>query len=238
MSRVPGVGRERGELFVDTRPITWVRDGDPNRGVVLLGHGAGAAYTSDFMEHVAHELASRDLCVVRFHFPYMERCVREGRRFPPDRQPVLLATCRAMLDVARSWIGPAGTRRLIAGGKSMGGRMMSLLVADAPDPALAGMLYLGYPLHPAGKANALRAEHLQRIHIPQLFVSGSRDTLAQLGALERVVHGLGAGARLYVVAGGDHSLAASRREPFRDSGTWLDAAATFIKTAVAPGPPG
>jgi predicted alpha/beta-hydrolase family hydrolase len=100
------------------------------------------------------------------------------------------------------------------------------------------MLYLGYPLHPAGKPDALRADHLRRIRIPQFFISGSRDALAQLGALERVVNGLGAGARLHIVPGGDHSLAASRREPLRDSGAWLDAAATFVKTAVAPGAAG
>jgi hypothetical protein len=223
--------RARGEIDVGGRPAGWVREGEIDaRPVVLLAHGAGAPYTSPFMEATAVGLVQRGTTVVRFHFPYMERNVREGQRRPPDRADVLLETVRRMLDLVRGWQPVAPT---VLAGKSMGGRIMSMLLAEevpagAP-PLASGAAYLGYPLQPAGQPHKLRADHLLRVGVPQLFVSGTRDSLCDLELLRAALLPLGARARLHVVEGGDHSLATSRREPLAGSAVWLDVMADFVR---------
>lgn len=223
-----------GELFVEAHPIRWVRDGQAGRPCVLLAHGAGAPLSSTFMQSTAEALVARGLSVVRFHFPYMERSVREGRRLPPNRAPLLLATCRAMVACVRSWLvnwahasGAPRPPGLVVAGKSMGGRMFSMLLAAPDAPAVAGAVYLGYPLHPAGKPQAERREHLAGIGVPQLFISGTRDALASVDALRRVVTELGPRATLYLVEGGDHSLAT--KSP---SVAWVDVMADFVHQTV------
>lgn len=212
------------ELEIDGRPISWVRDGAiAKRPLVLLAHGAGAPYTSPFMEAVARGLAARGLCVVRFHFPYMEAAQRAGTKKPPDPQKRLLATWRAMIDRA---LGLRGHGPLVLAGKSMGGRMASVLLAEGGAPEARGAIYFGYPLHPPGKPDKLRAEHLARVPVPQLFVQGSNDALCDPKALRAVLKKIPT-ARHLEIANADHSLARSRKDPLAGADEWLDAAARF-----------
>jgi len=222
------VTRVSGVLSVGDREAGWVRDGPlDGRPLVVVGHGAGAPLTTPFMEAVAEGLVARGLAAVRFHFPYMEKRVREGKkRAAPDRQPVLLATWRAMLDERGGWDG-AGP--LVLAGKSLGGRMASMLLAEEPETDARGVVYLGYPLHPPGKTDKLRSEHLPDIRVPQLFVQGSRDSLCDLQLLGPVLERIGPSARLHVVQGGDHSLAPRRSAPLEGADVWLDVVARFVK---------
>ncbi|MFQ5599779.1 MAG: alpha/beta family hydrolase [Candidatus Krumholzibacteriia bacterium] len=230
---MPARSRNRaleGDLQVHNGAVHWIRNGAARgRPIFIVGHGAGAPYTSAFMEAVASGLVQRGITVVRFHFPYMQRAVRDKRRHPPDRTPVLLSACRAMVELATVWLpsGSASDHRLVVGGKSMGGRMMSMLLAGADPSPVAGAVYLGYPLHPAGRTHALRTEHLPAVRVPQLFLSGSKDPLARIDLLRREVDRL-QHASLHVVERADHSLATSRRDPLAGSDGWLDVAAGFI----------
>jgi predicted alpha/beta-hydrolase family hydrolase len=217
----------RGVLDVLGREAGWVRDGAlDGRPLVVVGHGAGAPFTTPFMEAVAEGLVERGLSAARFHFPYMEKRIREGKkRAAPDRQPVLLATWRAMLEEVSGWNG-AGP--LVLAGKSLGGRMASMLLAEESETDARGVVYLGYPLHPPGKKDKLRSEHLPDIRVPQLFVQGSRDSLCDLMLLGPVLERIGPSARLHVVQGGDHSLAPRRSAPLEGSEVWLDVVAEFV----------
>ncbi|UCE03477.1 MAG: hypothetical protein JSW67_04610 [Candidatus Latescibacterota bacterium] len=225
----------QGELVVHDQRVSWIRDGVlRGRPIYILAHGAGAPYTSPFMQAVAHGLVQREVCVLRFHFPYMERARRDRRRYPPDRPASLVETCRAVVDLATAWLPRAKRSRppLVVGGKSMGGRMMSMLLAADAAPAVAGAVYLGYPLHAPGRTDKLRKEHLQSIAVPQLFVSGTRDSLARLELLRPIVGALSR-AELHVVEGGDHSLSVERKNPLAGSEKWLDAVARFCSTVAA-----
>jgi len=217
-----------GKLAVDAqRSVRWTRAGVlDGRPLVLLAHGFGAPSTRPFMARAASGLVERGLAVARFHFPYMQRNVDEGGRRPPDRAPVLLATWRAMIDKALSWEG-AGP--LVLAGKSMGGRMASMLLAEGRGEPARAALYLGYPLHPPGRTDALRDAHLPDVPVPQLFVSGTRDSLARRDLLQATTTRLGRRAWLYLVEGGDHSLAVKRSDPLAGSGAWLDACAAFVR---------
>lgn len=217
-----------GAFEVAGKPASWVRDGAlDGRPIVLFAHGAGAPLVSPFMHAVAAGLEKRGSGVVRFHFPYMERNAREGRHGAPDRPPVLLATWQAILDLVCEWKHPKAPTLVLAG-KSMGGRIASMRLAEGTPPGVRGSIYFGYPLTPAGKPTETRGDHLARVEVPQLFISGSRDTLCDLARLRRVLEPLGTRARLHVVEGGDHSLATSRKEPLAGSDAWLDVAAQFI----------
>jgi predicted alpha/beta-hydrolase family hydrolase len=152
-----------------------------------------------FLEGIAAALAAEGIATFRYEFPYMA-----ARRKRPDPQPVLLETVRAAVAAATELGLP-----LLAGGKSMGGRMTSLAAADGGLPA-RGIVFLGFPLHPAGKPSTERAAHLARVAQPTLFVQGTRDKLAELELLRPV---LPAGATLHVVEGADHGFAAKGRGP-------------------------
>jgi predicted alpha/beta-hydrolase family hydrolase len=207
------------------REAAWVRDGTlSGRPLVVLAHGAGAPFTSPFMEAAAKGLVERGLAAVRFHFPYMEKRVRDGKKRPPDRPPVLLAAWTAMLEEVGSWKG-AGP--VVMAGKSLGGRMASMLLASGEAPGARGVAYLGYPLHPPGKKENLRDAHLPDVPVPQLFVQGSRDALCDLELLRPVLEKIGPSARLHVVDGGDHSLARKRSAPLEGAGEWLDVLTSF-----------
>jgi uncharacterized protein len=173
---------------------------------LVLGHGAGAPQTSDFMVAFAQALAARGFPTVTFNFPYME----EGRRLP-DRSPVLEAAFRAVIAAVRGR-ADAGGGRLVIGGKSLGGRMASH-VAAAGLEELAGLVFLGYPLHPPGQPERLRAAHLARIRAPMLFVQGTRDAFGTPDELAPLLAPLGPAARVHVVEGGDHSFAVPKRGP-------------------------
>jgi uncharacterized protein len=156
-----------------------------------------------FMESVARRLAAQGIATLRYQFPYTEQ---GGRR--PDPEPVLLATVRAAVDAGRE---EAGGLTLLAGGKSMGGRMTSRAAAAAPLEGVAGLVFLGFPLHPAGQPGTSRADHLARVAVPMLFLQGSRDTLAELGLLQPVVERLGGRATLHVVEHADHMFHVLKR---------------------------
>ncbi len=172
------------------------------RATLILAHGAGAPQTHPFLTGFAHGLASRGIGVVTFNFPYMER----GRR-APDPAARLEACYEAVMEVVRK--REVGGRPLLAGGKSMGGRIASQVVAGAAQagasPTVDGLVLLGYPLHPPGRPDKLRAAHLPSIPVPMLFVQGSRDTFGTPDELRPVLSDCPR-AELHVVEGGDHSF--------------------------------
>lgn len=164
----------------------------------ILAHGAGAGMTHQFMEAVAAGLCERDIATLRYQFPYMEKA---GKR--PDAPDLAHATVRAAVEeAARCCPGLA----LFAGGKSFGGRMTSQAQAIAPLVGVHGIVFLGFPLHPAGKPSDARAQHLSDVHVPMLFIQGTRDKLAELPLLEPVLKRLGASASLHPVQEADHSF--------------------------------
>jgi len=170
---------------------------DAMRALYVLGHGAGAGMRHAFMEQIASDLAARGIGTLRYQFPYMEK---GGRR--PDRPAVAHATIRAAVAQARV-LAPGVP--LFAGGKSFGGRMTSQ--AEAAEPlGVGGLIFLGFPLHPAGKPGIDRADHLSDIDVPMLFLQGTRDTLANLDLLRPVLDKLGHKAALEVIEDGDHSF--------------------------------
>lgn len=164
----------------------------------VFAHGAGAGMTHEFMERVSAGLYDRGIATLRYQFPYMEK---GGKR--PDAPALAHATVRAAVAEAA---GCCPGLALIAGGKSSGGRMTSQAQAVAPLAGVRGLAFLGFPLHPAGKPSDARAKHLGDIHIPMLFIQGTRDKLAEPALLEPVVQRLGASASLHQVAEADHSF--------------------------------
>ncbi|MDQ2696681.1 MAG: dienelactone hydrolase family protein [Pseudomonadota bacterium] len=178
---------------------------------LVLAPGAGQDMRSTFMTAFAVGLTARGsvlggLRVVRFDFPYMIRARESGKKTPPDREPVLLDTWRAAIAALEAAGRPRA--RMIIGGKSLGGRMASLI---ADQQGVAGLVCLGYPFHPPGQAEQLRTAHLQALHTPALILQGSRDPL---GSREEVAeYALAPGIRLHWLEDGDHSF-----KPRKDSG--------------------
>lgn len=167
--------------------------------LMMFAHGAGAGMQHAFMHRMAEALLDAGIATLRFQFPYMER----GRK-PPDRQPVLVATIAQVAAVAAT---QAHGRPLFVGGKSMGGRMASIAAAEGLLPDVRGLVFFGFPLHPAGKASTDRADHLAAVTVPMLFLQGTRDRLADPGLIEAVCADLGALATLRKFVGADHSFA-------------------------------
>jgi predicted alpha/beta-hydrolase family hydrolase len=170
---------------------------------LILGHGAGAGQTSGFMVSFATALAARGIETVTFNFLYME----QGRRLP-DSNDKLEACYRAVIDTVAH--RKSGRGRLAIGGKSMGGRIASQ-VAAAGVSGVAGLVFLGYPLHPPGKKDQLRAKHLSQIKAPMLFAQGSRDAFGTPEELRPILKKLKPPAELYVIEGGDHSFKVLKR---------------------------
>lgn len=156
-----------------------------------------------FMEALAARLALRGIATLRYQFPYMERGSRR-----PDPAPILMETVRTAIATAA---GAFGDLPLFAGGKSMGGRMTSNACAVRRPAALRGLVFFGFPLHPAGSRSAGRADHLRALDLPMLFLQGTRDTLADLDLLRPICAGLGDRATLHVVDGADHGFHVLRR---------------------------
>jgi uncharacterized protein len=176
---------------------------DPIDVTVILGHGAGADQRSDFMTRFATGLAARGMNAVTFNFLYTE----QGRRVP-DANKALEACFRAVIEAIRH--KKIGRGMPVIGGKSMGGRIASQIAA-AGVPDVDGLVVLGYPLHPPGKVDQLRAKHLPDITVPMLFVQGSRDAFGSPDELLPILKELKAPADLYVVDGGDHSFKVLKR---------------------------
>src|ERR1700690_476023 len=188
----------------DTRTTALLYRAREARAALLLAPGAGAPQTHPWMVAVAGALSDRGLDVITFNFLYAEA----GRR-APDKNDVLEATWRAAIDAvgARSDVG---RERLLIGGKSMGGRIATQVAAQG-DVDGAGLVLLGYPLHPPGRPRQLRAAHLPSVRAPMLFVQGSRDPFGTPAELAPIVETLARGTRLFVVEGGDHSLGVPKR---------------------------
>ncbi len=178
------------------------------RRLLVLGHGAGAGMRHPFLEEVAERLARQGIATFRYQFPYMEQ-----KSTRPDPHPILLGTVRAAVAAATEAVGGLP---LLAGGKSMGGRMTSLAAADAPLPGVRGIVFFGFPLHAAGRPSAERGEHLVRVTVPMLFLQGTRDRLADLQLLRPLCRRLGARAALHEIKEGDHSFHVPKRSGRRD----------------------
>jgi len=187
--------------------------------LLVLGHGAGAPMTHHWMEALTEALAGEGISTLRYNFQYTEA----GRRRPDPVSRLVNVVASALL-AGRAC---ADGLPLLAGGKSMGGRMTSTLVAEQARPAggsgergvgiPAGLVFFGFPLHAPGRRESVRGEHLMRVRCPMLFHQGTRDRLADLGLLRPLLEQVGPGATLHVVEGGDHSLGMLKR-----SGKTLD----------------
>ncbi len=163
-----------------------------------MAHGAGAGMTHPFQQAVAQGLADRGVASLRYQFPYMEHGSKR-----PDRPAVAHATVRAAVDAAARLVP---SLPLFAGGKSFGGRMTSQAQAETPLPDVIGLVFLGFPLHPANKPSDERARHLSAVVIPMLFLQGTRDALAEPALLRAALARLGDRATLIPVEDADHSF--------------------------------
>jgi predicted alpha/beta-hydrolase family hydrolase len=197
------------------------------RACYVLAHGAGAGMEHPFMTAVAAGLAQRGIATLRYQFPSMER----GSKRP---DPPLLAQAAVRAAVAEAQ-GLVPDLPLFAGGKSFGGRMTSQAQAATPLAGVHGLIFLGFPLHPAGRPSRDRAKHLADVRVPMLFLQGSRDALAALDELRPVCAALGPRVSLKVFADADHSFhvpARSGRSDAQVRGEVLDALAAWIDTVM------
>ena len=213
-----GVAETSGEVSA-----LLVRPPDARR-LYVLAHGAGAGMRHPFLESIAQALAERSIATLRYQFPYMER--RAGR---PDPPAIAAATVRAAVAEAAR-VAPG--LPLVAGGKSFGGRMTSTAQAEAPLPGVRGLLFLGFPLHPRGRPDDKRAEHLAQVRVPMLFLQGDRDEFADLTLLRPVVQRLGERATLHLVEGGDHSFHVLKRSGRTDADVMTELVATVDRWAT------
>ncbi|WP_332816358.1 alpha/beta hydrolase family protein [Ramlibacter sp.] len=198
---------------------------------LVLAHGAGAGMHHPFMAALAEALQARAVATLRFQFPYMEQGSKR-----PDRPAVAQGAVRAA-------VGEAAKRLpgvpLFAGGKSFGGRMSSQAQAEAPLPQVRGLVFVGFPLHPAGRPDTGRAAHLEQVALPMLFLQGTRDALAELPLMRQTVQRLGSRAALHEVQGGDHSfhvLARSGRGDAEVRDELADVAAGWMRRLAQPAP--
>jgi len=205
-----------------------------SRAVFVFAHGAGAGMTHPFMVSIAAGLAARNVATLRFQFPYMERGSRR-----PDSPRVAHAAVRAAVEEAAHRLPGVP---LFAGGKSFGGRMSSQAQAESPLPEVRGLIFLGFPLHPAGKPSQERADHLSNVNCPMLFLQGTRDELADLGLLTAVVQNLDNCAMLKVFADADHSFhvrarsgnddEAVQRELVGEAADWISSAVLLPRSGI------
>jgi predicted alpha/beta-hydrolase family hydrolase len=193
----------------------------------VFGHGAGAGMEHAFMASVANGLAERGIATLRYQFPYMEQGSKR-----PDVPKVAHAAVRAAAALAMHELPGLP---LLAGGKSYGGRMSSQAQALAPLPGVRGLVFVGFPLHPAGKPSDERAEHLDRLRCPMLFLQGTRDELAALELLQPLVQRLGERATLNLFEDADHSFhvrAKSGRTDAQTMEAMLDAMAAWARARL------
>ena len=214
-----------------TTALLYPAAGGSAGATLVLAHGAGAGQRSAFMVDTARALAALGLDLVTFNFLYTE----QGRRLP-DRPPVLEACWRAVIDA----IAPSAGRALFIGGKSMGGRIATQVAASDAGLPLAGLVLLGYPLHPPGRPDKRRDAHLPSVERPMLFVQGSRDTFGTPAELEPVLRTLAPTPALHVVEGGDHSFKLSRKNPAAQAVAYAGVQETivsWIRAVIGTGAP-
>jgi uncharacterized protein len=209
------------DLRIDTPhgAVSATLDGTGGGPVLVLAHGAGGTMRTALLDGFAAGLAAAGVACLRFNFAYSEA----GKR-SPDREPALRAVWAAAFERG----GQAGSP-VWAGGKSMGGRIASMMAADGELDA-AGLVFVGYPLHPPGKPDRIRDEHLDRVGVPMLFLQGTADPFARWDLLTGVVERLGDRSTLHPLEGGDHSFRV-RGQPRDDAGTGTalgEAVARFI----------
>jgi uncharacterized protein len=198
------------------------------RACYLFAHGAGAGMAHPFMDVVATELGERSIATFRYQFPFMERRARR-----PDPPKLAQATVRAAAAEAARL---APTLPLVAGGKSFGGRMTSQAQAASPLPGVRGLIFLGFPLHPARLPSDERAMHLFDVQVPMLFLQGARDELADVKLLQQVTKRLGERASLRVYQDADHSFhipARIRRNDANVRSEMLDALVAWTLSVVS-----
>jgi predicted alpha/beta-hydrolase family hydrolase len=206
--------------------MQYLNDGSGSELVFLFAHGAGAPMDVPFMNKVARGLAAEGIRVVRFEFPYMAARRTSGKKGgAPDRQPVLLDTWRRVVEEH------GGGERVAVGGKSMGGRMATMI---ADEMNVRGVVCFGYPFHPPGKPQQLRTAHLESLRTPTLIVQGTRD---EFGSREEVgQYSLAPSIRFEWIRDGNHSLkprAASGADENGNISAAIGAAATFLKAVFA-----
>ena len=208
------VSERTSRIAIDGGAVSSVTlEGEAARALLVLAHGAGAGMRHPFMESLARRLAARGIVTLRYQFPYME--AGAGRPDPPAR---LVGTVAAAVAAGRREFPDLP---LFAGGKSLGGRMTSTAASEGVLAGVAGIVFFGFPLHAPGQAGTGRAEHLQRVECPMLFLQGDRDTLADLERLRPVCEQLGARAELHVIDDADHSFHVRKRSG-RDDEQALD----------------
>jgi uncharacterized protein len=198
---------------------------EPSRACYVLAHGAGAGMNHPFMVSVSTGLADRGIATLRYQFPFMQR---GSKRTDPPR--IAHATVRAAVAMAASLMPDSS---LFAGGKSFGGRMTSQAQAESALPQVRGLIFLGFPLHPAKKPSPERAEHLAQISCPMLFLQGTRDELADVALMRTVTEQLGALAALQLFDDADHSFQVRARSGRTDRevlDSMLDAIVAWIAT--------
>ena len=213
----------------DTQSVSGLLQAPPGaRAACVLAHGAGAGMAHPFMAAIADGLAERGIATLRYQFPYMERGSRR-----PDAPAVAHAAVRAAVTHAAAAL-PA--LPLFAGGKSFGGRMSSQAQAASPLSGVRGLVFLGFPLHPAGQPSAQRGEHLSQVACPMLFMQGTRDELADAALVRALADGLGDRATLHFVADADHSYHVPARSGRNDAAVrqeMLDLIAAWIDRVLA-----
>jgi predicted alpha/beta-hydrolase family hydrolase len=193
------------------------------RWLLLLAHGAGAGMTHPFMEKLSGDLAAVGIATFRYQFPYMEQ-----RRRVPDAPAVLIAT---VVSAVRAAEQAAPDLPLLAGGKSMGGRMTSQAAAQHPLDGVQGLVFFAFPLHPPNRPGTKRADHLAKVTIPTLFLQGTRDTLADLKLLRPICTKLGARATLHIIETADHSFHVLKSSGRTDADVLQELAETTVSWA-------
>ena len=201
------------------------------RWLLALAHGAGAGMTHPFLENLARELSKVGIATLRYQFPYVEQ-----HRRVPDSPAVLTATTVAAIGAAKE---AAADLPLLAGGKSMGGRMTSHAAAlhpshatgDAALDGVRGLVFFGFPLHPPNHPETKRAEHLAKVSQPMLFLQGTRDAFADLKLLRPICAGLGGRAKLHVIESADHSFHVLKKSGRTDADVLRELAETTASWA-------
>jgi predicted alpha/beta-hydrolase family hydrolase len=200
------------------------------RWLLVLAHGAGAGMTHPFLEKLARELADAGVATFRYQFPYMEQ-----RRRAPDSPSVATATVASAVRAAAK---AAAGLSLLAGGKSFGGRMSSQAASQGLLEGAQGLVFFGFPLHPPNKPGTKRAEHLDKVELPMLFLQGTRDTLADLNLLRPICSSLGSQAKLHVIETADHSFHVLKSSGRSDAEVLRELAQTTASWAERLGAPG
>jgi len=210
------------KLQVDDTTVSalWMQPSRP-LATYVFAHGAGAGMQHGFMADLSQALFEHSVATLRYQFPYMERGSKRT-----DSPAVAQAAVRAAVAAAQSRMP---TTPLFAGGKSFGGRMSSQAQAVEPMPGVRGLVFVGFPLHPAGKPGIERAAHLAQVAVPMLFLQGTRDELAELSLLQGVVQGLGDKATLHLEDDADHAFHVRASSGRKDAQVVQSLAATLAQ---------